>query len=315
MRELAQWLLLRDDIAVFSHRAPDGDAAGSCIALTLALRALGKRAAMFLPGGVPAYLDFLPFSDEVIAGAAPPFPPKCALAVDVSSPELLGDNLRLFEAAPERAVLDHHESNPLFGQLNVVRPERAATGEMVLELIHVLGVGLTPDMATCLFAAISSDTGHFNYSNTTAEALEAAAECVRAGADIDLITRRIYRTRTFARTKLLGLALAGIEMTGGVAHARVTNKMFRETGAVRADTERIINYLIEIEGVKAAALFTEQEDGMTRVSLRSVAPYNVARDVALPLGGGGHERAAGITVPLPLDEAVHKVLKRIEEVL
>jgi len=315
MRELAEWLMARDDIAVFSHRAPDGDAAGSCIASALALRALGKRAAMFLPGGVPAYLDFLPFSDRVISDGIPPFPPKCALAVDVSSPELLGDNLKLFEACPERAVLDHHESNPMFGQLNVVRPERAATGEMVLELIRMLGVDLTKDMATCLFAAISSDTGHFNYSNTTAEALEAAADCVRAQADVDLITRRIYRTRTFARTKLLGLALSNASVECGVAYACVTNRMFLETGAARADTERIINYLIEIEGVRAAALFTEQEDGMTRVSLRSVAPYNVARDVALPLGGGGHERAAGITVPLPLDEAVRKVLKRIEEVL
>ncbi len=159
----------------------------------------------------------------MIAGPTPPFPPLCALAVDVSSPELLGDNLALFEAAPERAVLDPPREQPAVRPVERVRPERAATRRDGARVEPSARRGAFEDMATCLFAAVSSDTGHFTTSNTTAEALEAAADCVRAGADVDLVTRRIYRTRTFARTKLLGLALAGIEMTGGVAHACVTN--------------------------------------------------------------------------------------------
>ena len=171
-------------------------------------------------------------------------------------------------------------------------------------------------MAACLFAAISSDSGNFNYSNTTAETFETAAACVRAGADVDGITGRIYCTRTEARTRLLGLALAGLERDGKLAWTCVTNEMFRRAGALRCDTERIVNYLIEIEGVEIAALAIEQEDGgSAKFSLRSVAPYNVARDVALPLGGGGHERAAGITIQRPLREALDMVLARVREIV
>ncbi len=300
MRELANWLLARDDIAVFSHRAPDGDAIGSAIAISLALRSLGKRVSTHLPGGAPDYLAFLPGLEAIITEGEGPFLPLAALAVDVSSPEMLGINRERFFEIPERAVLDHHESNPHFGDLNVICPGCAATGEMVVELIRALGVTLTREMAMNLLAAISSDTGHFNYSNTTPGALEAAAACVRAGADIDRITRNIYRTRSFARTKLLGLALSDATCSGGLAYARVTNEMFRETGAVRSDTENIINYLIEVEGVQIAALATEQEDGQS---------------TKFSLGGGGHERAAGITIPLPIEMALAKVLQKIGEVL
>ena len=160
--ELADWLKGFDDIAVFGHRAPDGDACGSCAAVTLALRALGKRACACLPGGMPEYLRFLPGQECVVADGNLPFAPRCALAVDVSAPDMLGDNRALFEACEARAVLDHHESNPFFGQVNHVEPERAAAGEMALLLIKALGVALTKDMASCLFAAVSSDTGNFN---------------------------------------------------------------------------------------------------------------------------------------------------------
>ena len=314
--ELADWLKGFDDIAVFGHRAPDGDACGSCVAVTLALRALGKRACACLPEGMPEYLRFLPGQNCVVADGNLPFAPRCALAVDVSAPDMLGDNRALFEACEARAVLDHHESNPFFGQVYHVEPGRAAAGEMALLLIEALGVALTKDMASCLFAAVSSDTGNFNYSNTTAETFETAAACVRAGADVDEITGCIYRTRTEARTRLLGLALAELHREGKVAWACVTNAMFERAGALRCDTERIVNYLIEIEGVEIAALATEQEDGASaKFSLRSVAPYNVARDVAQPLGGGGHERAAGITIHRPLAEAVDVVLSRVREIV
>ena len=316
IRELAGWLKGMDDIAVFGHRAPDGDACGSCVAVTLAFRALGKRACAYLPGGMPEFLRFLPGQECVVADASAPFVPQCALSVDVSAPDMLGDNRALFESCPQRAVLDHHESNPRFGQINHVEPDRAACGEIALLLIEALGAPLSKDMAACLFAAVSSDTCNFNYSNTTAETFEAAAACVRAGADVDEITGRIYRTRTEARTRLLGLSLAGLQREGKVAWARVTNDMFHNAGALRCDTERIVNYLIEIEGVEIAVLAIEQEDGCSaKFSLRSLAPYNVARDVALPLGGGGHERAAGITIHRPLREALDLVLARVREIL
>ena len=214
------------------------------MAVTLALRALGKRACACLPGGMPEYLRFLPGQECVVADGDLPFAPRCALAVDVSAPDMLGDNRALFEACAARAVLDHHESNPFFGQVNHVEPERAAAGEMALLLIKALGVALTKDMASCLFAAVSSDTGNFNYSNTTAETFEAAAACVRAGADVDEITGRIYRTRTEARTRLLGLSLAGLQREGKVAWARVTNDMFHNAEIGRASCRERVYVLV-----------------------------------------------------------------------
>lgn len=316
MRDLAKWLAERDDFYVFGHVAPDGDCIGSVLAIVAALRRLGKRAHACIPGDVPAYLQFLPGAAEVRPPEEAAFSMRCALAVDVSAPGMLGENRERFENCPERAVLDHHESNPRFGRLNVIDPARAATGELALELIRALDVPLTGDMADCLFAAISSDTGNFNYSNSTAETFLAAAECVKHGADVDKITRQIYRTRTFARTKLLGAALSDAELLldGRVAIARVTAAMFADCGAVRADTERIINYLIEVEGVQIAALAVELNREV-KFSLRCVAPYNVARDVAQPLGGGGHERAAGVSLPHPIDRACETVLEKIREVL
>ena len=316
MREMAQWLAARDDIVVLGHRAPDGDACGSCIAVAMCLRALGKRACVCLPDGVPEYLRFLPGQECLAEEGNLPFAPQTALAVDVSSPDMLSQYRALFEACPHRAVLDHHQSNPLFGQVNCVQPGSAAAGELALALIEALGVALTREMATCIFAAVCSDTGNFNFSNTTAEAFEAAATCVRAGADVDEITGRIFRTRTQARTRLLGMALSSLRFDGRMAWTSVTNQMFAACGAQRSDTERIVNYLAEIEGAQVAVLAIEQEGGAsTKFSLRSVAPYDVARDVAQPLGGGGHERAAGVTISLPLEEALAKVLDRARKML
>lgn len=173
------------------------------------------QARLRLPAdGVPEYLRFLPGQECLAEEGNLPFAPQTALAVDVSSPDMLSQYRALFEACPHRAVLDHHQSNPLFGQVNCVQPGSAAAGELALALIEALGVALTREMATCIFAAVCSDTGNFNFSNTTAEAFEAAATCVRAGADVDEITGRIFRTRTQARTRLLGMALGNLRFDG-----------------------------------------------------------------------------------------------------
>lgn len=315
MRELADWLLGRDNFLLFCHVAPDGDTIGSSLAIALALREKGKRCCVKVPGGVPQYLRFLPGMELVAEGEAP-FAARCGLAVDVSTPGMLGENREIFESLAERAVLDHHDSNAGYGQVFVIEPRRAATGEMALELIEALGVPVNRDMANCLYTAISSDTGNFNFSNVTPETFVSAAKLVTAGADVDGITRRLYRTRTFARTKLLGLALsdARLVMDGRVACARVTRDMFRQAGAVRSDTEQIVNYLGEIQGVEIAILGIEVEDGTVKFSLRSSEGYDVAK-LAQSLGGGGHERAAGVSLSLLLDQAMKTVLEAVGGIL
>ena len=171
-------------------------------------------------------------------------------------------------------------------------------------------------MAECLFVAISTDSGNFNYANTRPQTLRAAACCVEAGANVAQITRRLYHTRTVGRTRLLGAVLAGLELSpdGKLAWARLTQTMLRDCGATREDNEGIVNYLVEMIGVGIAVLASEKDAG-TKISLRSKAPYNVARDVAVPLGGGGHDRAAGANLALPLEEALQKTLAVAREAL
>ena len=225
--------------------------------------------------------------------------------------------MKRFEACPDRAALDHHHTNPGFGDLYFLDGDAAAAGELVVDLIDGLGVELSRDMATCLFVAISTDCGHFNYSNTRAKTFEAAARCAAAGVDVAGITERLYRTRSAGRTKLLGLALAGLERSpdGLLAWGRITEAMLEEAGALREDKEGVVNYLQEIEGVRIAVLAEERGPSSTKFSLRTKAPLNVARDVAVPLGGGGHDCAAGVTVDLPLEDALKKVLALAREAI
>lgn len=311
LEALANWLNERNDIALFAHVNPDGDACGCVSALTMALRSLGKRVLAFIPGGVPAAYRFLPQIDGVVKAMdeALPFTPMCALSLDISALKMLGMFREIYVNIPDRAALDHHESNGGFSVLNFIDSDSASCGELVMELIALLQVELTPDMANWLFTAVSTDTGHFNFENTTPEAFEAAAFLTSAGADVPWLTRNIYRTRSAARTRLLGAALSGLKLVedGKIAYAVITGDMFRQTGALREDTDMIINYLIEISGVKIGMLVVEREKG-AKLSFRSLAPINVARDIAVPLGGGGHERAAGATVNAPLDEAVDMAL-------
>ena len=315
--QLAAWLRAHDDFVLIGHVSPDGDAAGSCLATMLALRAMGKRAYVSLPGGIPEMYGMYPHANEVILpGEAQPFAPKTAFALDVSDEGRLGDARALFDACADRAVLDHHATNPGFGDLCCVDGGAAATGELAVSLIEALGVPLTREMAQWLYIAISTDCGQFNYSNTRPETMEAAAKLLRAGVDVAHLTRELYRTRSRARTQLLGLVLGGLCVSedGKVAWARLTSEMFERAGALREDNEGIVNYLLEIRGVEVAVL-AEERDGATKFSLRSKETVDVAAQVACPFGGGGHARAAGCTLMLPVEAALERVLEQVKSAI
>lgn len=316
--QLASWIKEQDDIVLIGHVSPDGDATGSCLAIWHALQSLGKRAVVCLPGGVAQMYADMPGADKVLdCTDALPFVPNTALAVDVSDRARMGEaGEKLFDACTNQAVLDHHATNVGFGDLYALDGVAAAAGELVVDLIEAMGLKLTNAMADCLFVAISTDCGQFNYSNTRMETFRAAAKCVEAGANVETITRKLYRTRSRGRTKLLGMVLSGLQVSadGRMAWARLTDCMLEEAGALREENEGIVNYLLEIDGVVFAAL-AEQRGAETKFSLRSVAPLDVAKDVAVPLGGGGHERAAGCTLDLGMDEALEKVLKIAREAL
>ena len=307
---IAEWLKARDDFALFGHITPDGDTIGSCVATALMLRELGKRAFVVLPGGVPGRYRQFDCSVTIIQpDEEPPFAPKNAVVVDVSEFMRMGEDTKLFESCPESAMIDHHATNPGFGDVYYVDAKAAATGEIIVKLVEAAGVDLTKEMAEWLFIAISTDCGQFSFSNTRPETLEAAAKTMRAGINVNELTEKLYHSRTKGRTQLLGAVLSELKTSadGRMAWAKVTSEMFEKTGTTHEDTDGIVNYLNEISGVEFACLAEERENA-TKFSLRARGNIDVAHQIAMPFGGGGHAKAAGLLVNLSMDEALEKVL-------
>jgi len=310
IKELAAWIAARDDFAIFGHEMPDGDAVGSCMALKLTLERMGKRAMVCLPQPVPEMYMRYPRADEALTpGMLLPFIPQTAISLDASEHNRLSNAKALFDGCPEKAVLDHHETNVGFGDIWHVDGDCIATGELMLRLIDALGAELTKDAATWLFVAISTDSGNLCYSGVTAQTMTSVGRLIDAGIDMPLITRELYRTRTKARTQLLGMTLAELQVSedGLLAWSGCTLEMMNRCGASSEDKEGIVNYLLEIEGVELAVL-AEERNGGTKFSLRSKLWLDVAENVARPFGGGGHSRAAGCTLNLPMEEALVRVL-------
>lgn len=305
---IAEWLRSHDDVAVITHAHPDGDALGSSLALMHALKAMGKRAFVCNSDPTPDYLSMLPGHETVVPPDALPFAPQAVVAVDCADASMMGAAGKVMASASAKAVIDHHETNKTGIVPALVDSRASAAGELVYEVLLALNAGLTPEIALCLYVAISTDTGNFSFSNTTPEALIAVSECLKTGFDLAKTNERLFRIKTPERTKLLGRALNGAEyLEGGkIALLRLRRSDFAECGAQDADTIGIVNYGIDSEGAEAAILAVERGES-TKFSLRARAPINAAQ-IAAEMGGGGHARAAGVTLALPFDEAVSQVL-------
>jgi phosphoesterase RecJ-like protein len=309
--ELAAWIEARDDIAVIAHVSPDGDALGSGLALARALRQKGKRAALVSRDEVPHMYHFLPGIENVYKPDALPFEPKCLLYEDVASYDRSGERGELAHVK-DTALIDHHATNPCFANLCVIDETASATGVLVLRLIDLMGVPLDYEIAVNLYTAITTDTGNLAYRSTTPEAVRGVARCLEVGFDLEDINRRLFRMRTRARTMLLGMALSAAEFLcgGRVAVTRIDKQMFETSGAVISETEGIINFLIETEGVEAAVVAEERDVFHTKFSLRSTGQIDVS-EVAHHFGGGGHRQAAGADLRLPLNEAADSVVAKL----
>lgn len=310
MHELAEFIRSHDDFIVIGHIHPDGDAHGSVIALTLALKKLGKRAIAHLPGGFSRlYADFAcPIECAELNDL--PFAPKTGFAVDVSEIERTGDARAIFERCESTCLIDHHESNAGFADVNCIDPKAAAAGELATGLIDELNIPMDQSIAEWLYVAIVTDCGRFGFSCTRAETLEAAARLMREGIDVDAITRRLYSTRSEGRTRLLGRILSDMRFDSDkqICYALLTEKMYAECGATPEDNDGIVNYLLEIRGVKLAFII-EERGGDAKASLRSKPPMDVSARVAQPLGGGGHACAAGVSLRnTKIDAALESVL-------
>ena len=301
-------------IVMACHVNPDGDALGSLLGLALALVPLGKELTCLSEDGVPDILRFLPGAERV-QQTTNQAAFDLALVVDSGDLPRVGKTIQPIIGRAKRVVdIDHHVTAGAFGDIRVLDARAASTAEIVYALLRTLGTPITPEIATCLFTGIITDTGSFRFQNVTPNTLQVAAALLEAGAPPAFISEHVFENRTFAATRLLGHALSSLSQTpdGSIVWAHITAADFTEVGATDQDTEGIVSYVRGVRDTEVGILFREMAGGGIRVSLRSRDTVNVA-EVAQTFGGGGHRMAAGCTVDLPLAEAEKAVIKAIDE--
>lgn len=291
---IASFLQARDGFTVIAHISPDGDTLGSSLALYGALLKMGKRAQVVCENPVPAIYRFLPFADRLLAPAAAEFLPN-AVCVDCAAKDRLGAARPHFEKAGHSINIDHHVTNEGYADDNCIR-DAGATGEIVFDMLDMMGL-MDAQIATCLYTALVTDTGNFAYANTTPETLRKAAELLEDGADCAHINRCVYRTVPLRKTRLLGMALAALEVHGEarIGLLRVRQGDMRAAGATSEDVEGLIDHARDVDTVEIAIMARESsQPGVCKVSLRSKNYADVSK-IAAAMGGGGHKRAAGYT--------------------
>jgi bifunctional oligoribonuclease and PAP phosphatase NrnA len=302
VEKVARAIEAHERFLVTTHENPDGDALGSLLAMKLTLDARGKDVAMYLAGTLPVPNEyrFMPL-DAVVRDAPPAMDGRVLVAVDCANERRLGPNaVALLDAARLVLNIDHHHDNTRFGDVNLIVPEASSTGEILRDVIRALGVDLTAQIAEALYIAVVTDTGRFQYSNTSAKALRLAAELVEAGADVHRVFQGVYENVAFAKLKLLARALDHAEVLEGgrVIVSHLEREDFEEAGAEEPFSEGIIDYLRAVEGAEIAALIREPPTGKgngpaRRVSLRTTEERLDVSAIARKSGGGGHKQAAG----------------------
>ena len=310
LEEIAALLLAQDKLVLCPHVSPDGDALGSTLALKMALEKAGKKVMVMVDDDVPKAFGFLPQIDCFVKPADGEVVEADLLVVlDASSLDRIG---KVAQAVKAKAVanIDHHISNTQFADYLYLNTEAAATAEILCNLVEKLGITPDKDLATCLYTGIYTDCGSFRYANTTPGTMRAAAKLLEYGARPNEISDALG-TNTRANIEMLGKVLQTLAFynDGKISTLEINSDLYDKD----VNTDNFISFARYIEGVDVAVLFKAVEPAVTRVSMRS-QDTDVAA-IALSFGGGGHVRAAGCTVELPLEQAKAKVLEAIGKAL
>jgi phosphoesterase RecJ-like protein len=308
LEAVAEAIRAHDRFLVTTHENPDGDALGSLLAMTLALKQLGKDVSMYLAGGGPLPNEYAFMALDGLHRELPEDAQERVLvAVDCANESRIGPDPEVLQDATVVLDIDHHHDNTRFGSINLIVPDASSTGEVLRDLFRELGVQITSEIAEALYIAVVTDTGRFQYRNTTPKALRLAAELVESGADVHRVFQGVYESVQFAKLKLLARALerAQVYEGGGLVVSYLLREDFHEVGAAETYSEGIIDYLRAVEGAEMAALIREppRSDGpRRRVSLRASTDELDVSAIARKSGGGGHRQAAGFSSDLSIDE-------------
>lgn len=306
-----------NSFAVVSHVRPDGDAIGSVLALGHALEQLGKSVRYLNNDGCPKSLEFLPGSEKVeISGEVGVLDVDVAITLDTASHVRIGEgSLEAIKNAKLLINIDHHISNPGYGDLSYVDPNSPATGQIIYELLISLGLPVSRISRDSIYVAVSTDTGSFQYPGTTQRTYEMAADLVGRGLNVGEINQLIYDNQPYRRVELMRSLLNTLDRShdGLLVWWDLPMATKNELELVDDDSEGLIDFIRSVQGVVVAVFFEDLDGGKVRVSMRSKDARVNASEICGVFGGGGHALAAGIRMPGPLEEAREKVLAVIRE--
>ncbi len=311
--DILRFISEHERFLITSHARPDGDSIGSALALALGLEGLGKTADIFGGDPVPRSFVALPAIDKIKVTDRVEGPYDGLLILECNDLKRPGvDGLDQYFVVN----IDHHLNTNPFGDLNWVDSSAAAVGEMIYQLLLAMDAPITLEVATNLYVAIFTDTGSFQYSNTSAKTFSIVADLVHLGVRPSDVAQSIHMAHPPERIKLLGRLLNTLEIhsSGKIASITLSHQMLEETGAAPNDVEGMVNYPLSISGVEMAAFFRQDQGDSFRVSLRSKDRYDVSK-VARLMGGGGHKNAAGLSVEGNREEAAGKVIGELEKLL
>jgi phosphoesterase RecJ-like protein len=313
MNDVARALKGANSVAITIHVAPDGDALGSLLAMTLYLKRLGK--AVCATWGeeirIPAHYTWLPGIEDIKSFDSC-IEADVLLTLDCANEHRLGlleDKLSRFKTVIN---IDHHIDNSRFGTLNLLDFDAAATCQIIYDLLKTMHADITPDIATLLYVGIVTDTGRFQYTNTTARTMRIAADLIDLGVSPNFIFQKIYENTSFASLKLLARILERAEYVAEseFIYSYILDSDLKETGVTLADTETFIDYLRTAKEGGVVAIFKETPDSKLKVSMRSKGVIDVGA-ITREAGGGGHRNAAGATLDMTIPEAVTWISSRI----
>jgi phosphoesterase RecJ-like protein len=307
LRDVLKHIEQRRRFMLTSHARPDGDAIGSALACCEMLSLMGKEADVILRDGVPRIYRRLPFADRVLQAERVNGAYEAVIILECDSIQ----RTRLDGLEKQFLInIDHHASGRPFAHVNWIDPRAVATAEMVYRLAREADVHITPEIATCIYTAVLTDTGAFMFEGTNEHTFALARELVLAGAQPAKCARNVYFGHSTAKMRLLGAALSNLQREGALAWIWVTREQMDRFAAKEEDCEGLVNYALSIQDVEVAVFFREQRDGRWRVSMRSKGQLNVAT-AAERFGGGGHECASGCSLDGPLSDAIERVLAQL----
>lgn len=315
--EIGNALREHERFIVISHVRPDGDALGSEIALAASLQKMGKSAKAWNEDGLLEKYSFLPGAEILTKPPNEPEEFDVAIALDTATQSRLGTPAAAVRGAKIWINIDHHPSNPRYGDLVYIDPTAPATGQILFELMKAEQLPMDRIIAENIFAAISTDTGSFQYPNTTAHTFEIAAELIRGGVEVGRLSQLLYENFPRRRIELLRSLLGTMRFDSGgkIASFSLSLKVAEELGVIPEDNEGLIDHLRAIKGVIVAVFFEELSDGKVRVSMRSKSDAADVSAICQKVGGGGHKLAAGARVRGTLAEVEERVLREICHVL